>query len=88
MRLRAVSMAILGVGAIVAVLNMAFHPLARMSVLSHDNSDLRAHTLRNRTRGVEKHAARVTQRDWTARKIAKTERAWTTSGCEGQGVSA
>lgn len=57
MQLRAVSMAILGVGATVAVLNMAFHPLARMGALTHDNSDLRAHRHRNRTQGLPLTAA-------------------------------
>ena len=62
MQLRGVSMAILGVGSIVALLNMAFHPLARMSALTHDNSDLRAHQHRNRTRGVRQgHAVRPEQ---------------------------
>ena len=54
-------MSILGVGAAVALLNMAFHPLARMSALTHDNSDLRAHMQRNRTRSARGPAARVKQ---------------------------
>ena len=52
MQLRGASMAILGVGATMALLNMAFHPLARMGALTHDASDLRAHSHRNRTRGA------------------------------------
>ena len=52
MQLKAVSMAILGVGATLAMLNMAFHPLARMGALTHDDRDLRAHTVRNRKQGT------------------------------------
>ncbi len=69
MQLRGVSMAILGVGATVALLNMAIHPLARMSALTHDNSDLRAHQHRNRTRGVQRgHAVSLHQHNDTARR--------------------
>lgn len=63
-------MAILGVGTIVALLNMAFHPLARMSALTHDNSDLRAHQHRNRTRGVQRgHAVRNHYEDIVIKRL-------------------
>ncbi len=52
MQLKAASMAILCVGATLALLNMAFHPLARMGALTHDDRDLRAHSVRNRSQGV------------------------------------
>ena len=45
-------MAILCVGATLALLNMAFHPLARMGALTHDDRDLRAHLVRNKTQGA------------------------------------